>query len=92
MKLELEHSDLQAIAEKVVELIRPLLSRQDQREDDLLTVDQVAKVLNKSKGQVYQWANNSQHGLSDFPYMKAGKSLRFSKNAILQWMKRHGNG
>jgi excisionase family DNA binding protein len=55
-------------------------------------VEQVAKLLGKSKGQIYQWVNNAEHGLSDFPFMKAGKSLRFSKKAVLQWMKQHGNG
>ncbi|MCX5812733.1 MAG: helix-turn-helix domain-containing protein [Proteobacteria bacterium] len=93
MKIELESSDIQAIAEKVAELIKPMLSgQQDTRQDELISVEGVARILNKSKGQVYQWVNNSQHGLFDFPYMKAGKSLRFSKNAILQWMKQHGNG
>ncbi len=92
MKTTLEPEDIQAIAQEVLKVLKPLLSSREPRQDELLSVEDIAKILNKSKGQVYQWVNNSQHGLSDFPFMKAGKSLRFSKNAILQWMKQHGNG
>jgi excisionase family DNA binding protein len=63
-------------------------------EDTLMTIDEAAKFLNlhKKSGQlnreqIYQWVNNSQHGLGSFPYHKAGKLLRFSKTEILKWMK-----
>ena len=93
MRLDLEDRDIDLIVDRLIDRLKPMLSRhQDTRQDELLSVEDIAKILNKSKGQVYQWVNNSQHGLSDFPFMKAGKSLRFSKNAILQWMKQHGNG
>ncbi|MDP2755633.1 MAG: helix-turn-helix domain-containing protein [Nitrospirota bacterium] len=52
-----------------------------------MTIDETAKFLKTSKGQIYQWVNNSQHGLGTFPYQKAGKLLRFPKTEILKWMK-----
>jgi excisionase family DNA binding protein len=75
------------IAAKVIEGIAPLLTVPE-KEDELMNTEEVAGMIGKSKGQIYQWVNNAQHGLGTFPYMKAGKSLRFSKNAVLEWMKR----
>jgi len=91
MRTLLESSDVQAIAERVVELILPILNQSREQDDSILNTEQVSRLLGKSKGQVYQWVNNSSHGLNDFPFLKAGKSLRFSKTAIIQWMQKHGN-
>lgn len=89
MKTTLEQEDIKAIAEKVLEYLLPYLS--PKQEDALLNVDGAAKLLDKSKAQIYQWVNNTAHGLFDFPYMKAGKSLRFSKNDLIAWMRKRGN-
>ena len=58
--------------------------------DEYLKIEEAASLLRKKKGQIYQWVHNSAHGLSDFPYLKAGKSLRFSKTDLISWMKKHG--
>jgi excisionase family DNA binding protein len=60
--------------------------------DQLLNVDEVATMLGKSKAQIYQWVNSASHGLSNFPYQKAGRSLRFSKKDIQKWLKSNKNG
>ena len=88
MKTEFEPSDLELIAEKIAERLKPLMSSngKDAEQDALMTIDEIATFLKTTKGQVYQWVNNSQHGLGDFPYLKAGKLLRFSKSAILKWL------
>jgi predicted DNA-binding transcriptional regulator AlpA len=88
MKSELEPQDIERIAEKVVEKLLPII--QVQQPDRLLNINELSDMLGKSKDQIYQWVNQSQYGLSDFPYMKAGRSLRFSEKDILQWMKRRG--
>jgi excisionase family DNA binding protein len=51
-----------------------------------MTINEAAKFLKTSKGQIYQWVNNAQHGLNDFPFLKAGRLLRFSKKALLKWL------
>lgn len=79
------------IAGRVLELMMPLLQNWHEP-DQYLNVDEVSAMLGKSKGQIYQWVNNASHGLSDFPYEKAGRSLRFSKKAIRTWMKGRKNG
>lgn len=90
MRTTLETEDILGIAEKVVELILPHLERSEEPVDTILNTDEVAKLLGKSKGQVYQWVNDSAHGLHNFPFMKAGKSLRFSRRAIVSWMRKNG--
>ena len=89
MKTSLEKDDIEAIASAVMEMIKPLLSVNGKHdiEDTLMTIEEAAQFLKTSKGQIYQWVNNSQHGLGSFPYQKAGKLLRFSKTEILKWMK-----
>lgn len=74
------------IADRVLDKLKPFLQPQ-QANDEILSLDEASKLMGKSKDQLYQWVNNSRHGLGTFPYMKAGRSLRFSKNAVLQWMK-----
>jgi len=79
------------IAERVIQKMMPLL--QEWRDPDLyLNVGELSAMLGKSQGQIYQWVNQAQHGLSDFPYQKAGRSLRFSKRDIQKWMKGRKNG
>ncbi|HWR58780.1 MAG TPA: helix-turn-helix domain-containing protein [Thermodesulfovibrionales bacterium] len=88
MKSELEKKDLSDIASLVIARLIPLLSAdgKNKAEDTLMTIEEAAKFLKTSKGQIYQWVNNSQHGLGSFPYFKAGKLLRFSQKAILKWL------
>lgn len=98
MKTELEPQDIEAIAQRVAEILKPMLACEDKRADDqLMTIDEAAHFLNlyKKSGkpnieQIYQWVNSAQHGLSSFPYHKAGKLLRFSKTELLKWMKSNG--
>ena len=90
MKTTLEQEDIQAIAEKMVEIMLPLLNHRQEQKDNILTIDEASGLLGKSKGQVYQWVSDARHGLNTFPYLKAGKSLRFSQKAIIEWMQKNG--
>lgn len=85
MQIALEPTDIEAIAHRVAELIKPILCRDD--EDETLNIEQASELLGKSKEQIYQWVHGSRHGANDFPFMKAGRSLRFSKKDLLKWMK-----
>ena len=89
MKTELEPQDIEAIAQRVADILKPMFTRNGKPEDTdaLMTIDETAKFLRTSKGQIYQWVNSSQHGLGTFPYYKAGKQLRFSKAELLKWLK-----
>jgi excisionase family DNA binding protein len=89
MRIEFDPQDIEILAQRVVECLKPLLA--DNRsnsppQDELLSMEEAAIFLRTSKAQIYQWVNNSQHGLGDFPFLKAGRLLRFSKSALLQWL------
>jgi predicted DNA-binding transcriptional regulator AlpA len=79
------------IADRVLEKMLPVLEAWHDP-DQLLNVDDVAVMLGKSKAQIYQWVNSASHGLSNFPYQKAGRALRFSKKEIKEWLKSNKNG
>jgi len=87
-ELTLPSELVDSIADRVIEKLRPLLSGngKDEIEDTLMTIEETAQFLKTSKPQIYQWTNNSAHGLNDFPFLKAGRLLRFSKKAILKWL------
>ncbi|HPL62885.1 MAG TPA: helix-turn-helix domain-containing protein [Syntrophales bacterium] len=89
MRTEFENDDIDRIAEKVMEKLLPLLQGQE-GPDKIISAEELGQLIGKSKEQIYQWVNQSQHGFSDFPYMKAGKSLRFSQKEIVQWMRKRG--
>ncbi|MDD5135352.1 MAG: helix-turn-helix domain-containing protein [Phycisphaerae bacterium] len=79
---------IDAIADAVAaRILGEINSAHKESPDILLTVEEAAALLNKSAGQIYQWVNKTQHGLLDFPFLKAGRSLRFSKNELIEWMK-----
>lgn len=86
MKSELELQDIEAIAQRVIERLLPLLNSNTKSEDEIFNIDQASEFLKTSKGQIYQWVNNSKHGLGTFPYLKTGKQLRFSRIALIKWM------
>jgi excisionase family DNA binding protein len=88
LKASLEREDIDAIVRQVIEQLQPLMSGKGKgdAEDTLMTIEEAARFLNTSKGQIYQWVSNAQHGSSDFPYLKAGKLLRFSRKALLKWL------
>jgi len=89
-ELELPQELVEQIAERVLQKMLPVLQEWHEP-DQYLNIDEVSAMLGKSKAQIYQWVNQAQHGLSAFPYEKAGRSLRFSKKDIQKWMKSRKN-
>ena len=84
MKSELEPRDIEAIAQKVVELIKPLLSnsrKQEPEAESIFTVETLAKYLQVDQGWVYK-----QVCLKTIPYFKNGKYTRFRKGDIDRWI------
>ena len=75
------------VSDRVIEKLKTLLVETINNNDDkYLTTDEVSKLLKVSKEQIYQWVSNSRHGLSNFPYKKPGKQLRFSKRELIEFM------
>ena len=90
-ELTLPQELVDQIADRVLQKMLPLLEAWHEP-DQYLNVAELSVMLGKSKAQIYQWVDRARHGLSNFPYQKAGRSLRFSKNEIKGWLKSSKNG
>ena len=78
MKIELEVSDIEGIAEKVAEQLKPLLNNShNPKDNELMTVDEVADYLKVKTSWVYEKVHTRQ-----IPFQKAGRFPRFRKKNI----------
>ncbi len=84
MKLELEQSEIDLIAQKVAEVLKPLL-KNIQKNEDRKTVFDVKGLAAYLKVEE-SWVYNQSH-LKTIPYFKCGKYLRFEKSQIDMWIK-----
>jgi len=91
LKTELEPQDIEAIADTVIERLKPLLAGNGKHEveDRLLTPEELSGILKVKKSQIYAWVNESKYSDDGIPFLKAGKFLRFSQKALLKWMHKH---
>lgn len=83
MKLEIEQTDIEAIANRVADILKPMLTstvKHDEK-DALLDVVQLAAYLNVSKAWVYDQIRNNE-----IPHSKLGKYLRFRRREIDRWL------
>lgn len=83
MKSELEEKDIEAIAEKVAEKLRPVLcgKGKDAAEDTIFDVPGLADYLKVDPSWVYK-----QVSFKAIPHFKNGKYTRFRKSAIDKWI------
>ena len=84
MKSQLEQEDIELIAQRVVQLLKPLLSSNGRREggeDTIFTVQSLAEYLKVDKTWVYKAVS-----LKTLPYFKSGKYTRFRKSDIEKWV------
>ncbi|MCX5804394.1 MAG: helix-turn-helix domain-containing protein [Proteobacteria bacterium] len=84
MKIEFEEQDIQFIAVRVVELIRPLLTANPARqsEDIIFDVPGLCEYLKVSK----KWIHERTH-LKQIPHFKgSNKMLRFRKRDVDKWL------
>lgn len=84
MRLELEESDIQAIAREitaeVIKVLKPLMNGKVE-EDTILTVKTLAPHLGVSEKWVYE---RVQH--KEIPFLKVKGNVRFRKNDIDSWL------
>lgn len=82
MKLELEKSDIESIAQRVIELLRPVLSSNGKKEQDIIfDVPGLAEYLKVSRKWIYEKTH-----YKEIPYIKIGGQLRFRKKDIDKWL------
>jgi len=84
MKIELESQDIQLIAEKVAETLRPLLANKgnDRHDDAILDVQGICDYLKVSKRWVYERTR-----IREIPFFRISKQeIRFKKQDICDWL------
>lgn len=82
MKTIFEAEDIEALAQAVIERLRPLLSSIRVNEpDEIFTVQTLAKYLSVEPTWVYKAVS-----LKEIPYFKVGKYTRFKKSVIDKWV------
>jgi excisionase family DNA binding protein len=83
MKIELESHDIESIAQRVSEVLRPMLSNQEKNGDKeiIIDVNGLAEYLQVDISWVYK-----QVSLRGIPFFKTGKYSRFRKMDIDKWI------
>lgn len=84
MRIDLDQSDLQAIAQEVAKVLKPLIKsngKTKDKDDALLTVGGLAEYLGVSK----RWVQERIYS-REIPYSKIGKFYRFRKSKIDRWV------
>jgi len=83
VKFEIEPQDIEAIAQKVSELLKPLLSRIEKADDKdaVFDVKGLAEYLCVDSSWVYK-----QVSLKTIPFFKTGRYTRFRKAHIDRWI------
>jgi excisionase family DNA binding protein len=75
MKTILDQEDVELIARRVVEMIRPLISSKEESSEVIFSVEELAEYLRVSVKWVYEHT-------CDLPHFKLGGLLRFRKMEI----------
>lgn len=81
MNFEIEQKDIEQIANRVLELLKPLLVNNRQVEDIIFDVKQLAGYLHVPIHWIYKQISNKT-----IPYFKCGKYVRFKKSQIDKWI------
>jgi len=82
VKFEIEPKDIEAIAQRVSEIIKSMLTHHagSNEKDTIFDVKELAEYLHVNPSWVYK-----QVSLKAIPYFKAGKFSRFKKREIDKW-------
>ncbi len=83
MKIELETGDIERIAKKVVEQLKPMFNNShDSKGDELMDVKGLADYLKVKESWVYEKIHTRE-----IPFHKAGKFPRFRRKHIDMWLR-----
>ncbi|MGQ9571052.1 MAG: helix-turn-helix domain-containing protein [Thermodesulfovibrionales bacterium] len=81
MKAELEQHDIEAIVDKVIERLKPILTSKNEDKDAIFDIDALSEYLRVSKKWIYERTH-----LKEIPYLKVNGLLRFRKKDIDKWL------
>ena len=83
MKAEFEAEEIELIAQRVTQLLKPILAGNGKHETDdaIYDVPALAKYLNVSSKWIYERTH-----LKEIPHLKVNGLLRFRKKEIDKWL------
>jgi excisionase family DNA binding protein len=83
MKIEIESQDIEAIAQRLSAIIKPMLTHHagSNEKETIFDVKGLAEYLHVDTSWVYK-----QVSLRTIPFLKAGRYTRFRKRDIERWM------
>jgi predicted DNA-binding transcriptional regulator AlpA len=84
MKIELENQDLDAIAQRIIEFIKPFLAQDNKHlpDNEVIDITGLSEYLQVNKKWIYE-----QTSLKRIPHFKlSNKQLRFRKREIDTWL------
>ena len=83
MKTDLEQQDIEAIAQRVKEIFKPMLTSNgnNKTEDTIFDVSRLAEHLGVSEAWIYERTHHKE-----VPYLKIKGHLRFRKKDIDKWL------
>lgn len=83
MKIELEPQDIEVIANKIIEKLKPILSNNGKHdtEDIIFDVQSLKEYLKVSDKWIYERTH-----LKEIPHLKVDGLLRFRKKDINKWL------
>ena len=81
----IQEKDLEKFTLKMYELLKKNEGSQT-AEDDIIDVKTAAEILGLSPATVYGKTHRNE-----IPFFKRGKKLRFSKSALIEWLKAGSN-
>ncbi len=85
MKTELEPQDIEAIAQRVIDKLKPLIAGNGKHEEEnIFTPETLSKYLCVDVSWVYRQVSDKT-----IPYFKNGKYVRFKKSSIDKWIASH---
>ncbi len=87
MKAEFESQDIEAIAQRLKELLLPIItSNNGHGEDIIFTTETLAGYLKVDISWVYKKVSSK-----NIPFFKSGKYVRFKKSSIDRWINSQEN-
>lgn len=83
MKIELSEQEIDALANKLVTRILPLLKEQLNTQDEILSLEEACNFLKCKKSWLYKAVQQRK-----IPAIKTGKYLKFSKKELEKWLRK----
>jgi len=84
IKIRLDEEDIEAIVQRVIQALKPLLAGKTSERDEIFTPESLAEYLKVDRSWIYKKVHDKE-----IPFFKNGKYVRFKKSEIDKWIERN---